>query len=188
SNVFLVGSPDGPGVRAKLVDFGVASADDAKLTRTGAIIGTPAYMAPEQARGDAEVSARADLYALGATLFEMITGRPPHMGPTPIAILARLVTTPAPRLADVTEDAPPALDALLARMLDTHPEERPDSGREVATTLRSIAAELTSNAPDRLSGVELAPLSVIGSVPDMSARSAASGGTRLVTSILATNV
>src|SRR5690606_31502495 len=58
-------------LEAKLVDFGVASAEDSRLTRTGAIIGTPAYMAPEQARGDAEVDARADIYGLGATLFEM---------------------------------------------------------------------------------------------------------------------
>src|SRR5262249_1264898 len=73
-------------------------------------------------------------------------------------------------------------------MLDTHPEDRPDSGREVARTLRTIAAELTSDMPDRLSGVELAPLSVLGSVPDVAARSQSSGGTRLITSILATNV
>src|SRR5690606_1369202 len=108
SNVILVGSgPGGDGkLVAKLVDFGVASAEDARLTRTGAIIGTPAYMAPEQARGDAEVHARADIYGLGATLFEMIAGRPPHMGPTPIAILARLVTTPAPRLTEIFPEAP----------------------------------------------------------------------------------
>ncbi len=190
SNVFLLGGrgDKGEALRAKIVDFGVASADDAKLTRTGAIIGTPAYMAPEQARGDAEVSLRADLYALGATLFEMITGRPPHVGPTPIAILARLVTTPAPRLSDVTEDAPPALDDLLARMLDTNPEERPDSGRDVAGALRRIAADLTADMPDRLSGVDMPPLSVLGSMQDAAARSSGAGGTRLVTSILATNV
>ena len=186
SNIFLVANDANalPGsINAKLVDFGVASADDAKLTRTGAIIGTPAYMAPEQARGDSEVNARADLYALGATLFEMITGRPPHIGPTPIAILARLVTTPAPRLSDVTEEAPPALDDLMARLLATHPDERPASGVEVARELRAIAAEFASSAPERLSGVEIQPLSTIGILPAGKA-----GGQRLVTSILATNV
>ena len=188
SNIFLLGSVTGNAapLAAKLVDFGVASADDAKLTRTGAIIGTPAYMAPEQARGDSEVNARADLYALGATLFEMITGRPPHVGPTPIAILARLVTTPAPRLSDVTEEAPPALDDLMARLLATHPDERPESGTEVALALRSIALEFASSIPDRLSGVEFQPLSTIGSIPSPERNNL--GGQRLVTSILATNV
>jgi serine/threonine protein kinase/tetratricopeptide (TPR) repeat protein len=189
SNVFLVGSRAGSegALVAKLVDFGVASAEDAKLTRTGAIIGTPAYMAPEQARGDAEVNARADLYALGATLFEMITGRPPHVGPTPIAILARLVTTPAPRLTEVTPDAPLALDELLARMLATSPEERPNTAFEVAEELRRIALEVHELAPDRLSNVEPPPVSTIG--PTMSVRDPqAAGGQRLITTLLATNV
>ncbi|HEX8794762.1 MAG TPA: serine/threonine-protein kinase, partial [Polyangiaceae bacterium] len=147
SNVILVGSAPGqPGpYLVKLVDFGVAAAEDAKLTRTGAIVGTPAYMAPEQARGDGEIDARADLYALGATLFEMITGRPPHVGPTPIAILARLVTTPAPRLAEVFVDAPARLDDLMARLLSTAPNERPESASEVARELREICDELGSS-------------------------------------------
>src|SRR4051812_22566035 len=144
SNVILVGS--GPGspwpLAAKLVDFGVASAEDARLTRTGAIIGTPAYMAPEQARGDQEVDARSDIYGLGATLFEMIAGRPPHMGPTPIAILARLVTTPAPRLTEIFPEAPIPLDDLLCNMLATHPEDRPARASDVATRLREIAQEM----------------------------------------------
>ena len=189
SNVILVGANGGDGrdwpAAAKLVDFGVASAEDARLTRTGAIIGTPAYMAPEQARGDAEVDARSDIYGLGATLFEMVAGRPPHLGPTPIAILARLVTTPAPRLTEIFPEAPHSLDDLLAEMLATHPEERPAKSADVARRLREVATE-----------IESVPLAARTQGPDSAAMSMGSlvlqtskpGGSRLVTSILATHV
>jgi tetratricopeptide (TPR) repeat protein len=187
SNVILVGGgldKDWPLI-AKLVDFGVASAEDARLTRTGAIIGTPAYMAPEQARGDAEVDARADIYGLGATLFEMVAGRPPHLGPTPIAILARLVTTPAPRLGEVFTDAPVSLDDLLCEMLATHPEERPSRAADVALRLRKIASEI-EHAPltTRMQSPDVMPMSMGSQVLS----TAKPGGSRLVTSILATHV
>ena len=188
SNVFLLkgDGDDAAAPVAKLVDFGVASAEDAKLTRTGAIIGTPAYMAPEQARGDTEVDARADLYGLGATLFEMVAGRPPHVGPTPIAILARLVTTPAPRLCEVLPDVPASLDDLMARLLATIPQERPSGGAEVARELRRIAKEVATST-DIARGVPEgeAPTS-FGSGSLTTSRNA--GGTRMVTSILATQV
>ena len=195
SNIFLVGSTrespaDAPFV-AKLVDFGVAAAEDAKLTRTGAIVGTPAYMAPEQARGDGEVRTSVDLYALGATLFEMIAGRPPHIGPTPIAILARLVTTPAPRLSDVVVDAPTPLDDLMATLLATAPEERPTDADAVARDLRAISTEIEANIGRLRRALisDLPPASVAsGGVPASGIVSARSGGTRLVTSILATQV
>jgi serine/threonine protein kinase/tetratricopeptide (TPR) repeat protein len=186
SNVFLLKSEDDAATpAAKLVDFGVASAEDAKLTRTGAIIGTPAYMAPEQARGDTEVDFRADLYGLGATLFEMVAGRPPHVGPTPIAILARLVTTPAPRLCEVVPEAPASLDDLMARLLATSPPERPSGGAEVARELRRIAREVATST-DIVRGVpEQEPPHSFGSGVTTSRNS---GGTRMVTSILATQV
>jgi hypothetical protein len=185
SNVILVGSAPGePGpYLVKLVDFGVAAAEDAKLTRTGAIVGTPAYMAPEQARGDGEIDARADLYALGATLFEMITGRPPHVGPTPIAILARLVTTPAPRLAEVFVDAPARLDELMGSLLSTAPNERPGTAAEVARQLREICEELGSSSSDKLTrsgGYEAVPASLT--------TGSKGGGSRLITTIVATHV
>jgi eukaryotic-like serine/threonine-protein kinase len=179
SNIFLL--PEGNGLRVKLVDFGVASAGDAKLTRTGAIVGTPAYMAPEQARGDGEVDARADLYALGATLFEMITGRPPHVGPTPIAILARLVTTQAPRLAEVFVNAPASLDQAIARLLATSPRDRPTAANDVAAELRGIAAEIEGTPSSTLTRGG-------GSGRDSFPAADKTGGTRMVTTIVATQL
>src|SRR4029078_5966413 len=90
------------------------------------------------------VASRAAMYGLGATLFEMVAGRPPHIGPTPVAILARLVTTPAPRLTEIFHEAPISLDDLLCHMLSTHPEDRPNGAGEVARRLREIAVELES--------------------------------------------
>jgi serine/threonine protein kinase/tetratricopeptide (TPR) repeat protein len=194
SNVFLL--RDGA---TKLVDFGVAAGDDAKITRTGAIIGTPAYMAPEQARGEEHIDARADIYALGATLFEMLVGRPPHVGPTPIAILARLVTTPAPHLYEFLPHVPPALDELLAGMLAVHQEDRPRDAATVAAMLRGILEGLprdgeleaaTQETPSvRASHSSEPPPQSMGSILlNSSLRPGSSGGTRLVTSILATQV
>lgn len=189
TNVFLVAGEGGGPPVAKLVDFGVASADDARITRTGAILGTPAYMAPEQARGDQEVDARADIYALGATLFEALTGRPPHVGPTPIAVLARLVTTPAPRLSEVLAPVPLPLDELFVRLLATDPAERPATAGEVADELRSLALDAAPDAvppPDTDRSFDsLPPPSTLlpsGTQPK------SGGGSRLVTSILATAV
>jgi hypothetical protein len=128
-------------VTPKLVDFGVAATSDIRITRTGDVVGTPAYMAPEQARGDAPIDARCDIYSLGATLFELLTGRPPHVGPTAIATLARLVTTPAPRVSELRRNTPPLLDTVVNRMLRTDPEDRPVSVREVVDTLREVRSD-----------------------------------------------
>src|SRR3954447_15161454 len=76
SNIFLL---KGERLAAKLVDFGLALDEDSRLTRTGVILGTPAYMAPERARADGVPDARVDLYSLGASLFELVAGRPPHV-------------------------------------------------------------------------------------------------------------
>ncbi|HWE27388.1 MAG TPA: serine/threonine-protein kinase, partial [Polyangia bacterium] len=95
--------PDGDVGALKLVDFGVAYLDDARggvVTRTGAILGTPSYMAPEQARGQHPLSPRADVFSLGAVLFEAIAGQPylPER-PTYEQTIMQLVSTPAPRLS-----------------------------------------------------------------------------------------
>jgi tetratricopeptide (TPR) repeat protein len=185
SNVILARtSESGDAVfTVKLVDFGVAAARDVRLTQTGTIVGTPAYMAPEQARGDEEIDARADLYSLGATLFELIVGRPPHFGPTPVAILARLVTTPAPRLGEIFSDVSPAVDELVASLLALEPSDRPSSAIAVAARLRSIADEL-----DMGSTPPLTPAAVHDAMSVSLTMTKADGGLRLITSIVATHV
>jgi serine/threonine protein kinase/tetratricopeptide (TPR) repeat protein len=159
--------------RTKLVDFGVASSSDVRLTRTGAVVGTPAYMAPEQARGDATADVRSDIYSLGATLFELIAGRPPHIGPNSIATLARLVTTAAPRLSELLLDIPPRLDELIHGMLSSNPDERPSSAREVATAIDELLRD--PNLPGLARAAE----------PRMELTSS---GTRLVTTLVALHV
>src|SRR6185369_5218253 len=95
SNLFLC---DGRVDRVKVVDFGIARRDRALgATRTGVLLGTPGYMAPEQARGGRELDARADVFALGCVLFECITGRPAFAGEHAMAILARILLEEAPR-------------------------------------------------------------------------------------------
>ncbi len=138
SNIFvLAGQEAGGPPKVKLLDFGVASAD---ASTGGSITGTPAYMAPEQARGELTLDVRCDVYSLGATLFELCAGRPPHTGASSIATLAKLVSTPAPRLSELLGDVPEALDDLVADMLSLEWRERPDS-REVEARLSELCAD-----------------------------------------------
>jgi serine/threonine protein kinase/tetratricopeptide (TPR) repeat protein len=156
--------------RPKLVDFGLAAGSEVRVRRAGDLIGTPAYMAPEQARGDATIDARCDIYSLGATLFELIAGRPPHVGPTVIATLARLLTTPSPRLSEFRRDVPPVVDNLVQRMLETDPEARPASIAE----LRELVEEAVQDT-ERISWVDSEPRS----------SRLGSSASRLITSIVA---
>ena len=175
SNIILLhGDPDAP-LRIKLVDFGVASAsDDVVLSAdSGGVVGTPAYMAPEQARGDATADTRSDLYSLGATLFELIAGRPPHMGPTSIATLVRLATTPAPRLSELLLDVPAQLDELIHTLLLADRELRPASAREVMQALEEIARDPHLPSPSPAHATDPPGTAV---------------GTRLVTTIVALHV
>ena len=110
--------------------------DDA--TRTGTTMGTPAYMAPEQARGSRGVDARADVFSLGCVLFECIAGHPPFVGESPIAVLAKILLEDAPRLATRRDDISGPLDDLVARMLAKQPGARPLDGARVAAELDAL--------------------------------------------------
>ncbi len=137
-NVFLVSTPGGE-FHAKVLDFGIAKAmgEDAKLTQSGVIIGTPYYMSPEQCTAQ-EVDERTDLYALGTILYEMLSGRTPFISPTPIAVLVEVVNKTPPTLIEVGVPISPALNDFVMRLLSKDPDDRPSSAMEVKRTLESL--------------------------------------------------
>jgi tetratricopeptide (TPR) repeat protein len=139
SNLFL---PDSDIERVKLLDFGIARLTEGSdgITRTGMPIGTPAYMAPEQARGGPHVDARADVFSLGCVLFKCMTGRSAFVGEHAVAVLAKILLEEAPRVRELCPGAPEALDALVARMLSKDPAPRPANGSEVAAELASLGS------------------------------------------------
>ncbi len=144
ANVVLVGDDV---ARATLIDFGVALAEGPRRTRTGVVVGTPGYMAPEQARARRDIDARADVYALGCVLFECLTGKPPFTGEHPVAVLAKVLLEDAPRLRAVAPGASADLDALLQRLLAKDPAIRPRDGADVARALAEAKPPVSSRAP-----------------------------------------
>ncbi len=126
--------------RAKLLDFGVARVfdPDGFVTLTGAVLGTPGYMAPEQARGEPDVDSRADVFALGCLLYHGLTGRAAFAAKAPLAVLAKLILEEPARVSQLRPELPPALDDLVARMLSKEREHRPSDGAQVVRELRGI--------------------------------------------------
>jgi tetratricopeptide (TPR) repeat protein len=139
SNLIL---PDGEPARVKLIDFGIARPRIERqqpITRTGVILGTPGYMAPEQAAvGARRLDARADVFALGCVLYECLTGRPTFAGDDLLAVLAKILLEQPPRPIELCPTLPPALDALIVRMLDKAPEARPADGAAVVALLDGL--------------------------------------------------
>ncbi|MFO0612684.1 MAG: protein kinase [Polyangiaceae bacterium] len=147
SNLLLVG---GDLRRVKIIDFGVARVSERArpLTRTGQMIGTVGFMAPEQIHGERDVDPRSDVFALGSVLFEVLTGRPAFPGASLIAIIAKVLREDPPRISAVGPAVPEALEALVASMMAKSREHRPSSMAAVAARLAEI---------ERLVGEGVAP-------------------------------
>ncbi len=161
SNVFLVAG-SGPSERVRLLDLGVAhAAHEDALTASRAVLGTSRTMAPEQARGE-RATAASDLYALGAVLFEMLTGAPVFRG-NDLAIRRAHLATPAPRVRSLRPDAPDDLDELVDVMLAKDPSRRPPSAAHVRERLDAFARH--DDGATRLAGAH-AP--VVGDAPEVS--------------------
>ncbi len=124
----------------KIGDFGLAMVSDvSRLTREGMMVGTVSYMPPEQAMGG-EITEKADLYSLGAMLYEMVTGRPPFVGDDSIAIIGGHINTPPVSPTWHRSDLPPSLETLILQLLEKDPEKRPASAKDVYAALESIEA------------------------------------------------
>jgi len=125
---------------AMLADFGIGKAlsGGGSLTQTGMMVGTPAYMSPEQASGETTLDGRSDLYSLACVLYEMLAGEPPFTGPTAQAILAKRFIAPIPTVGAV-RDVPEGLDPVVTRALSRTPVDRFASASEFAEALRGIA-------------------------------------------------
>ncbi len=136
-NLFLCRRTDGTDL-VKLLDFGVAKlqTSEGTVTRTGAMLGTPAYMSPEQARGEATIDARSDIYALGVILYELLCGRTPHPGDSHNAVIHHIATQGIVPLTTERAAVPQGLVELVHRTLSASPELRPASAEELADALR----------------------------------------------------
>ncbi len=153
SNLFL---PGGDTRRVKVLDFGIARVARAtNATVTGAMLGTPGYMAPEQARGAEHIDARADVFALGCVLFECITGEAAFSAEHIVALMAKILFAEPPQLAQVRDDVPPALDALVARMLCKEPNGRLADASAVISAIDALEHHEGEARPASLRGPSL---------------------------------
>lgn len=125
----------------KLTDFGLARLVDSMNTATGMMLGSPAYMAPEQLAG-AVPTPRSDLYALGVTLYELLAGQPAYPGQTMGELLRQVTQDTVPDLTTVRPELPAALNTLLHQLLAKQPSQRPGDGDAVAEQLRRITLQL----------------------------------------------
>jgi len=126
---------------AYLSDFGIARLTEATTTLTGtAIVGTPAYMSPEQARGDLDIDGRTDLYAVGAIIFQMLSGKLPYESTTPLGLAMKHITEPVPSLNHVRPDLPSTYDRVIETAMAKDRSQRFQTGQELASALDMVAA------------------------------------------------
>jgi len=151
---------------AFLSDFGIARLTQATTTLTGdAIIGTPAYMSPEQARGDADIDGRSDIYALGAILFQMLTGKQPYEATTPMGIAMKHLTEPVPSILEVNASLPPDSELIIKKAMAKDKRARYQNGSAMSSDLETLA----SGRPRQPAGATLyAPLPTDLDIPGTS--------------------
>ncbi len=153
SNLFL---PGGRIDDVQVIDLGIARATvpERPLTLSGTLIGTPGFLAPELALGDAEISPRVDIYALGCVLFECLTGQRLFRGAHLMAVLAKILVEEAPRVRELRRDVPEGLDRLVQRMVSKDPELRPRDGAQLVEWLEDITRGSLRPSPSSITTTE----------------------------------
>jgi serine/threonine-protein kinase len=152
ANLFVARRADGASLQVKILDFGIskmtlgASFEQAGITSSMAILGSPAYMSPEQLRSAKRVDARSDVWSVGVILYELLTGRTPFVGDTVGELFAAVLEQAPPPLRSLRADIPPALDAAVLRCLAQDPARRFQSVSELASALAPFASPAAAAA------------------------------------------
>jgi len=156
ANLFLTRRADGSAC-VKVIDFGLSKLTDprmsgssAKLTRPSDVMGSPHYMAPEQLRATCEADARADLWALGAVLHELLVGKPPFRGETVPEICATVLTQEPPRLTSIRASVPPPVENAVLRCLEKDPDARLANAAELARAIAPFGTSLARTSCARI--------------------------------------
>ena len=164
-NLFLATTPDG--IVLKILDFGISKdlgnsgrpGPRVALTNAGCAVGSPYYMAPEQMRASPDVDGRADIWSLGAVLFELLTGKCPFEGESVQVVCVNVLNVATPSLRSFSNDAPEELEAIVQRCLEKAPEARFQTATALATALRDFVSAESQRLADRrlASGISLVP-------------------------------
>jgi eukaryotic-like serine/threonine-protein kinase len=166
--------------RARIMDFGIAHLTSSNITRTGVMVGTPAYMAPEQIT-DGAVSAASDIFSVGAVMYELLTGTQAFRGETLQSVMYKIVSVPTPPLRVEFQTLRPeqhtsiskALDAIVARALDKQPAARFENAQEMATALADVRERvLEGQAPVRSASLRASVARVMADAPESKTRRA----------------
>ncbi len=159
ANLFVIRRPEGT-LSVKVLDFGISkmrsaggSLPDVSITKTSAMMGSPLYMSPEQLQSAKDVDARADIWALGVILYELVSGVPPFMAEGVAELVAHIFTLPAPPLSQVKASVPAAVEAVISRCLEKDRNRRFESVGELAQALAPYAPRRSRVSLDRISGV-----------------------------------